>query len=192
MRADDSPSFLCSLFWPIFLALIMLPPGQAAAQSENDGSLRLSPAGLATPDPSYVELGAGAYDLIGDHAKLETFAASAEFHFARKLFFIGPAIGVIGDARGGGMVYAAFYGDIPLGPVIVTPLAGLGAWWKGGRTDENLGGTFQFRLSLETAYQFDGGSRLGVRFGHISSADINKHNPGENDLMLTYGLPLAL
>jgi len=74
----------------------------------------------------------------------------------------------------------------------VTPLGAVGAWWHGGRRDENLGGTFEFRISLAAAYEFADSSRLGLRFGHISSADINKKNPGENDLMLTYGIPLQL
>jgi len=170
--------------------------GPAAAQSPSADSLRLTPSGLATADPSadpsYLEVGAGVYDILGDHGNHETFAANAEFHFGEKLFFIGPAIGVIADAHGGGMVYAGLYSDLPFGPIVVTPLAGIGGWWKGAHNDENLGGAFEFRLSLATAYQFDGGSRVGVRFGHISSAGINKRNPGENDLMLTYDTPLGL
>ena len=165
----------------------------AQATGDND-SLRLTPAKLALddPDPSYLEFGAGAYDLIGDHGQHQTFAASAEYHLAEKLFFIGPAVGVIANARGGGMVYAGLYSDIAVGPIVITPLAGLGAWWHGNHVDENLGGTFEFRLSLEAAYEFADSSHLGLRFGHISSAGINKRNPGENDLMLTYGLPLQL
>ncbi len=90
------------------------------------------------------------------------------------------------------MVYAGIDSDPALGPVIVTPLMGLGAWWHGSHDDENLGGTFQFRLSLAAAYAFDNGTRLGIRFGHISNADIHRVNPGENDLMVTYGMPLGL
>ena len=167
----------------------------ARAQATGDnGSLRLTPSTLALddPDPGYLEFGAGAYDLIGDHGTHRTFTASVEYHFGEKLFFIGPAVGVIANARGGGMAYAALYSDIPLGPIVITPLAGLGAWWRGNHLDENLGGTFEFRLSLEAAYEFGDRSRLGLRFAHISSADINKRNPGENDLMLTYGIPLQL
>ena len=45
---------------------------------------------------------------------------------------------------------------------------------------------------LAAAYAFDNGFRLGIRFGHISNADIHRVNPGENDLMVTYGIPLGL
>ena len=170
----------------------MIDPARAQATGD-DASLRLTPAKLALddPDPGYLELGAGVYDLIGDHGNHQTFAASIEYHFGEKLFFIGPAVGVLTNVRGGGMAYVGLYSDITLGPVVVTPFGGVGAWWHGNRVDENLGGTFEFRLSLAAAFQFEG-SRVGVRFGHISSAGINKRNPGDNDLMLTYGTPLQL
>lgn len=169
----------------------------ARAQADDDNPpLRLTPAQLAlgdaVDDPGYLDVGAGIYDLMGDHGDHQTFAASVEYHFAQKLFFIGPAVGVLANARGGGMVYVGLYSDIALGPVVLTPFGGLGAWWHGNHVDENLGGTFEFRLSLTAAFQFEDRSRLGVRFGHISSADINRHNPGDNDLMLTYALPVQL
>jgi len=156
------------------------------------------PAGAQTPaasdglrtEPSYLELSAGVWDIIGNAHRNEAGAAGAEFRFGRKLFHIGPAAGLLADWHGGGMVYAGFYGDIRLGPIVVTPLAGLGLWWRGGDNDEELGGPFEFRLSLETAYQFADRSRLGLRFGHISNADTRRKNPGENDLMLGYALPL--
>ena len=88
------------------------------------------------------------------------------------------------------MVYVGFYSDFAVGPVVVTPLAGFGVWWRGDSHDENLGGTFEFRLSFEAAYLFSNQSRLGLRFGHISNADSQRRNPGENDLMLTYAFPL--
>lgn len=177
------------------LACSAFGSGRAAAQSSADGELRLQPLTLQplelqTSAPSYLEVAAGVYDIIGNGHRNETGAASLEYRFGRKLYYIGPAVGVIGDVRGGGMIYAGFYGDIPLGPVVVTPLAGFGAWWHGAHNDEDLGGWFEFRLSLEAAYQFANRSRLGLRFGHISNADIHRKNPGDNDLMLTYALPL--
>lgn len=168
-------------------------PGSARAQSAApDDQLRLGPIGIVTQAPTLLDVGAGVYDLIGNAHRNETGAADAELRLGQRWNGIGPAVGTIADFRGGGMVYAGIASDLALGPVVVTPLAGVGAWWRGGKTDENLGGTFEFRLSLEAAYAFDGGSRLGLRFGHISNADIHKVNPGENDLMVTYGLPLSL
>ncbi|MGO8917537.1 MAG: acyloxyacyl hydrolase [Stellaceae bacterium] len=173
------------------LALSGLYATPSAAQSAPGEPLQMGPAQVMAGTSGHLDLGAGVYDIIGDHHRDETGAADAEYRFGQKFYYIGPALGVIGDARGGGMAYAAFYSDIALGPVVVTPLAGLGAWWHGAHNDENLGGTFEFRLSLEAAYRWDNGSRLGLRFGHISSADIHLVNPGENDLMLTYAFPLT-
>lgn len=184
----------CAAFVGLVAALIPLmmlaEPGRAVAQPVPEGSLRLTPMPLRADGPGYLDIGAGVYDIIGNAHRNETVALDLEYRFGTKLYHIGPAVGVIADARGGGMVYVGFYGDIPVGPVIVTPLAGLGAWRRGDSDDEDLGGWFQFRLSLEAAYQFADRSRLGLRFGHISNADIHRRNPGENDLMLTYARPL--
>jgi lipid A 3-O-deacylase len=173
------------------LALSGLRVASSAAQSTSGEPLQLGAAQLLADTASHLDLGAGVYDLIGNSHRNETGTADAEYRFGEKFYYIGPALGVIGDARGGGMAYAAIYGDIALGPVVLTPLGGVGAWWRGGHNDENLGGTFEFRVSLEAAYRFTGGGRLGLRFGHISSADIHPVNPGENDLMLTYAFPLS-
>src|SRR4029077_10553869 len=93
-RRKAPPRGLSHWFRPAFrmalLAVMLLTfrPCSVLAQAANDGSLRLQPIALATAEPSYLELGAGVYDLIGDHGQHETFGADAEFHFGQKLFFI--------------------------------------------------------------------------------------------------------
>jgi hypothetical protein len=166
----------------------------ARAQSTQSSSdfIRLGPVAVLNQAPTLLDLSAGVYDIIGNAHRNETATVDAELRLGQRWFGIGPAVGTIVSARGGGMVYVGVDSDVTLGRVVVTPLMGFGAWWHGGNDDENLGGTFQFRLSLAAAYAFDSGSRLGVRFGHISNADIHRVNPGENDLMVTYGIPLNL
>ena len=166
-------------------------PAARAQSSAPSGDLRLGPLGIMTQAPTILDLGAGVYDIIGNAHRNETAAFDAELRLGQRWAGFGPALGVIASARGGGMAYLGIDSDLVLGPVIVTPLAALGGWWRGDHHDEDLGGAFEFRLSLAAAYAFADGSRLGVRFGHISNADIHRRNPGENDLMLTYGLPLA-
>jgi lipid A 3-O-deacylase len=185
---------VCMLFFCAAAVLGSAPVrAQSSAQSNGGGDdLRLGPLTILTNAPTLLDLGAGVYDIIGNAHRNETAAADAELRLGQRFYGIGPAFGTILDIRGGGMAYFGLDSDIALGPVVVTPLMGLGAWWHGNNNDENLGGTFEFRLSLAVAYAFDNGSRLGVRFGHISNADIHKVNPGENDLMLTYGIPLNL
>lgn len=72
---------------------------------------------------------------------------------------------------------------------MATPFLGLGGYSEGDDTD--LGGVFQFRASLNLAYQFHDGSRFGVRFAHISNAGIHDRNPGEEELLLTYSIPFS-
>ena len=179
-RARRKPLFAWRLCGAVVAA--SLAAAGAAAQTP------AAPPGAG--EPSYVDLSAGVWDLVGNAHRNRMGAAGAEFRFGRKLFHIGPAAGVLADLYGGGMVYAGLYGDIPLGPIVLTPLGGFGAWWRGGSRDEDLGSGFEFRVSLEVAYQFADRGRLGLRFGHISNADTSRTNPGENDLMLTYALPL--
>ena len=155
------------------------------------GDLRLGPIGIMTEAPTLLDLSAGVYDLIGNAHRNQTGAFGGELRFGQRWAGIGPAVGTIVDLRGGGLVYAGIDADLRMGPIVVTPLLGLGAWWRGNNRDENLGGTFEFRMSLQAAYAFQNGSRLGLRFGHISNADIHRVNPGENDLMLTYAFPLG-
>jgi hypothetical protein len=42
------------------------------------------------------------------------------------------------------------------------------------------------------SYQFDNQARLGLQFAHISNAGLSSHNPGENELLLSYAFPLKL
>ncbi|HJT06016.1 MAG TPA: acyloxyacyl hydrolase, partial [Stellaceae bacterium] len=81
------------------------------------------------------------------------------------------------------------YADVRLGNLVITPFGGLGGYHRGD--GEHLGGTFQFRLSLAVAYEFANRSRLGVQYAHISNARIHDINPGDNELLVTYSLPLG-
>jgi lipid A 3-O-deacylase len=48
---------------------------------------------------------------------------------------------------------------------------------------------FQFRTGLGVAYEFDDGTRLGVRVAHVSNAGIHDDNPGEEELYVRFALP---
>ncbi|MEB8491533.1 acyloxyacyl hydrolase, partial [Acidithiobacillus ferriphilus] len=41
------------------------------------------------------------------------------------------------------------------------------------------------------AYQFANQSRLGIKIAHISNAYIANEDPGEDEVLLTYALPLS-
>lgn len=160
----------------------------AHAQSSTS-DLSVGPARLLGNEPSYLDLGAGAFDITGHHD--DTAAEGrVEFRYGKKLLYIGPAIGVLANTRGGVFGYGGFYADLALGPFVLTPLAAVGGYHQGG--GEDLGSIFQFRLSANLSYQFDNQSRVGVQFAHISNAGIRQVNPGDNELLLTYAIPLQV
>jgi lipid A 3-O-deacylase len=163
--------------------------GAARAQSAGTG-LALGPVQLTGDEPSYLEFGAGAFDTQGHRESPTSPEGKVEFRYGGKLFYVGPAVGVLANTQGGIFGYAGFYANLALGPFVLTPLAAVGAYHRGG--SEDLGGTFQFRTSAEVSYQFDNRYRLGVQFAHISNAGVNSHNPGDNELLLTFSIPLTL
>lgn len=168
-------------------ALIGLGAGAVSAQGTArpmDGGLQ-----LLSDEPSYIDLAAGAFDIQGHRDSPTSGEGRVEFRYGRKLFYIGPAAGVLATTRGGVFGYAGFYADIALGRLVLTPLGAVGFYSRG--SDENLGGSFQFRTSANVAYEFDSGSRLGVQFAHVSNAGIHKRNPGDNEMLVTYGVPLS-
>jgi len=167
-------------------ALIAFGTGAASAQ----GTARPMDAGLQLlgDEPSYLDLGAGAFDIQGHREAPTNPEGRVEFRFGQKFLYIGPAAGVLATTRGGVFGYAGFYADIAWDRLVVTPLGAVGFYHRG--SDENLGGAFQFRIGANVAYELDSGSRLGVQFVHISNAGLHKRNPGDNEMLVTYGLPL--
>jgi hypothetical protein len=69
-----------------------------------------------------------------------------------------------------------------------TPVVAVGGYHQGGSKD--LGGVFQFRVGLGLSYQFEDESRIGIRLDHISNAHTHQENPGEEEVLLTYSIPL--
>ena len=163
--------------------------GAARGQSIRSGPA-IGPLQLAGDEPSYLDLGAGAFN-IQNHSRSSTAGEGRlEFRYGRKLFYLGPALGLLGNAQGGVFGYAGLYADLTFGRFVLTPLGAIGGYRRGG--SEDLGGTFQFRLSANLAYELDDHSRVGVQFAHISNADIHNRNPGDNELLVTYAIPLHL
>jgi hypothetical protein len=149
---------------------------------------------LAGDEPNYVDLGAGAFNILSTRATRYARATPytgegvIEFRYGSKLFGLGPAMGLLADGQGGVYGYAGVYADFVFGHFVVRPLAALGGYSSGNSVD--LGGAFEFRLSADFAYAFDDQSRLGVRFGHISNSGLHRINPSENEALLSYSIPV--
>ena len=139
-------------------------------------------------EPSYLEFGVGAFNVSGRGETPVSAEGSIEYHYGRKYFWLGPALGLLADHRGGLFGDAGFYSDIKIAPFVITPMAGLGVYRRGGSLD--LGGPLAFRLSLAAAYQFNDFSLLGLKFAEVSNLGIYTRNPGENEILMTYTIPI--
>jgi lipid A 3-O-deacylase len=162
--------------------------GGAVAQTQ-DAPLELGPAQLASDEASYFDLGIGTFGTRVGHVAPDAGEGRVELRYGKKLFHLGPALGLLANTRGGVFGYGGLYADLRLGNVVITPLGGIGGYHRGN--GEHLGGTFEFRISLAAAYEFANRSRLGLQYGHISNAGTHDINPSDNELLVTYSFPLG-
>lgn len=140
----------------------------------------------------------GAYDTGAFGGRHDTAALfGAEYRTGWEILGpIAPMVGgfVTSDATVYG--YGGFYADLKLGDLIpgadriyVTPSAAVGAWGRGD-ANKDLGSVLEFRTGVEVSYRFDNGQRLGVSFHHLSNADISSQNPGEENVAVSYVIPI--
>lgn len=178
----------------LWLAAMFLlgPVWAAAAEPEHspvgDVVFRIGDLALIGDGPDAVTIGVGAFDAVKtDPASAEI---RAEYRLGRKLLFLGPMVGVLANSDGGVFGYGGFYFEFQwTDRVVFTPAAGVAAYHSGD--GKPLGGTFQFYLGIDVAYRFDDNTRLGIKVGHISNADIHNENDGAESVLLTYTIPLA-
>ncbi len=147
------------------------------------------PVGTLLGDgPDRAWAGVGAFNVFPNNSANRSAQFSGEYRPGYKLFSIGPMLGLTVNTQGGVFGYGGLYTDYAVGPVVLTPSVAVGGYAQNGSKD--LGSVFQIQTAFEAAYQFEGGSRLGVRISHISNLGVNEKNPGAESLLLTYSLPL--
>ena len=175
----------CALLGAVALAALA-GLGRNAAEAQ---SLEPSERGLQLlPDESsYLDLATGVFN-VQAHRSPAVPEARVEFRYGQKLLYFGPAAGLLVNTKGGVFGYGGIYTDIAWNRLVLTPLGAVGFYRRG--SGEDLGGSFQFRISATIAYEFDDHSRIGVQFAHISNAGIHTHNPGDNEWLATYAIPL--
>jgi lipid A 3-O-deacylase len=174
------------LLLALALSVLLTTSGLACADEPTTTVFaHLGPIIVHGNEADNVLLGAGVFDLR-HHA---TPAGTIEYRFGRKVFVVGPTLGLMANTDGGLFGYVGVYGDLSYKKLYLTPQLAIGGYHQGGSQD--LGGVFQFRESLDIAWRFDNGHRLGIRAAHISNAAIYAINPGEEELLLTYSIPLG-
>ncbi len=168
---------------------IVMASGGAQAGGDGHVAFRVGAVEFLGTGPSYVDVGVGVFDVFLEDDDITTPAARIELRWGEKLFFIGPAIGIMANTDGGVFGYGGIYADIRYGNFILMPLLAVGGYHQGDSKD--LGGVFQFRVGLGFNYQTDGGERIGIRLDHVSNAGTHSSNPGEEELLFTLSIPLG-
>ena len=166
-------------------ALSLMASAACADGASTTAFAHLGPIVVHGNEADNLLLGAGLFDLRDDTSG----AGTVEYRFGRKVFLVGFALGLMANTDGGLFGYVGAYADLSYKKLYVTPQLAMGGYGEGSSTD--LGGVFQFRESLDLAYRFDNGHRLGIRAAHISNAAIHDINPGEEELLLTYSFPIG-
>jgi lipid A 3-O-deacylase len=174
------------LFALALLGVLSLLPGVAAADDPGTTAFAsIGPIVIHGNEADNLLLGAGVFDLRDERSP----GGTIEYRFGRKVFVVGLTLGLVANTRGGLYGYAGAYMDLSYKRLYVTPQLAMGGYHEGNSS--NLGGVFQFRQSLDIAYRFHSGHRVGLRAAHISNADIHDRNPGEEEILLTYSFPLG-
>ncbi len=154
---------------------------------------------LATPalaDPALVSLGIGGTDVLNQQARsagdfrMEYRSGLSLLPFFESYFKVKPWAGLEVTTRtsiwgGGGILI-----EVPLGKhFVLTPNIGIGAYDYG--RGKNLGSVFEIRSTFEGGYVFDNGTRLVASFGHTSNAGVTKRNPGTEQAMISFQIPIS-
>lgn len=191
-RPGDSHRGHQSVQTSVIAAIAALALTAGSATADDAGVVRrFGDVDVLGRTPHYADVGIGAFDILKRvSTSRRSLAGQIELRIGEKLYGIGPAIGVMANTDGGVFGYVSAYSDVKYREFLFTPFAGIGGY-SGGKSSD-LGGTFQFRLGIGAAYQFPNGHLLGIRVAHISNAGSHDYNPGEEELYLTYAVPLKI
>jgi lipid A 3-O-deacylase len=141
---------------------------------------------LCAETPSYLTFAAGLYDF---HRDCRTAQLQIEYRYKPRFKIPAPLLGITANHQGAYYIFAGFVFDLYFSDsIILTPAFAAGYYNKGGGKD--LGYPLEFRSALELSYMFKNKARLGIQTYHISNASLGHKNPGEESLLIIYGLPM--
>jgi hypothetical protein len=164
------------------LVMLASPPARAADRQETFS--RFGKVEILGNGPHYLDMSVGRFDAFdGDDA----LAANLEWRGGKKYYFIGPIIGLLANTDEAFLGYAGIHADFAIGDFALNLSWGAGGYERGDSKD--LGGVFQFIENLTIDYRLENGLRAGVRYQHISNADLHDSNPGNDSLFLSLALP---
>lgn len=136
----------------------------------------------------YVTLSAGSWDVADENAP----NFGVEYRGTPFWYGLLPIAGVQANTDGGIYGYAGLNYDWEFANNwFLIPTVAVGAYEDGGDSKE-LGGVVEFRSGIELDYRLANSHRLGLSVHHLSNADIYDHNPGAEQVMLTYSIPVSV
>ncbi len=172
------PAVFISLFISLFLFSTAAMAGGRGAPYYSSGNFS-----VAGDSYNYADIGLGTFSFHNVDDGDGAGEANFELRFGKKYYFVGPLVGLLTNTDGALYGYAGFYADIIYRRLVITPMAGMGGYKRG--SSRHLGGVFNFRLAMNFDYQVTERVRAGVRLGHISNANTQDKNPGEDEVLLT-------
>jgi lipid A 3-O-deacylase len=135
----------------------------------------------------------GAFDVLRDWHRTYEFGLEYKFNPAWQspFYFLEfrPLLGIMGTATKSTFVYGGIDFDLFLSDQLVFALGFAPGWYRAG-DGKNLGFPLEFRSRAELGWQFNGQTRLGVYFYHISNANLGHRNPGEESLGFFFDIPV--
>lgn len=182
-----------SLFFLIMVLVLVTTGDEIGAKAEEEAAgyskdIGLPIGKLLGKEEDRIWAGVGAFNVFPNNSAGRSADFTGEYRFGEKLYSIGPLLGLSVNTKGGVYGYGGIYTSFALGRVLLTPSITVGGYAQNDSKD--LGSVLQFQSSLEGAYEFDYGGRLGVRFSHISNGGLKDKNPGAEILLLTYSYPM--
>jgi lipid A 3-O-deacylase len=145
-------------------------------------------ADMVDHEPALLTLGVGGYNVL--HQDKDAIFRG-EYRFGTSFLYIRPIAGVEVTSAGGVYAYGGFGVNIPITDHIVLFPSGAFGYWSRGNGSKDLGSHDEFRTGAEIAWRFDDDSRIGVTFHHISNDGITQRNPGVEEALLEYSIPLG-
>ncbi len=156
----------------------------------------LNISSVSARDLDLVSIGAGGTDILNQQRftagdfRLEYRSGYSLLPYFENYVKVKPWAGIEGTTRqsvwaGGGILL-----DIPLGAhFVLSPSFGAGYYGQGN--GKYLGSLVEFRSTFEGGYVFDNQTRLVASFGHTSNAGLTKHNPGTEQAVISYQIPIS-
>ncbi len=131
-----------------------------------------------------IQLSGGVFNVGKTPTQAE---AGVELRAPIRLWRLDFAGGVAATEEGSYWGYLGLRRDFDASPRLVVALGLAVAGYEQG-DGKDLGGSVQFRSSIDFGYRTTDRTRLGLTVHHLSNAGLEEFNPGSNSVLLTYSI----